>query len=138
MYGSAEGNRASRSRFIEPGPRAEAMNPSRDAIRQSFLDAGLGHVTDQIMSALQPAFQLFTEPTEEVALPLGSSKMGGRRDADAEFQWPVFLGGPPVRGSDPRAAASLNRLAAPNRATRSSPSEHPPRCPALRCRTVES
>lgn len=69
------------------------MNVGR-GVRQRLLDAGLGRVAEQLISAAQPALRLRAERTEEPVLGLGPSKIGGRPDVPEQFRWPSWRGAP--------------------------------------------
>lgn len=63
-------------------------------VRQRLLDAGLGRVTEQLISVAQPALRLRAERAEEPVLGLGRSKIGGRPDVPEQFEWPTWRGAP--------------------------------------------
>ena len=70
------------------------MTVTREAIRERLHAAGLHRVGDQLAAAVEPAVRLRTEPTDEVVLPLGGSRIGGRPDAAEDFRWPAWKGVP--------------------------------------------
>jgi uncharacterized protein YwqG len=56
--------------------------------------AGLGHVADKVLRLARPAIRLDLTRTEETAIAVGRSKVGGSADLPPGVEWPSWRGGP--------------------------------------------
>jgi uncharacterized protein YwqG len=55
---------------------------------------GLGRVAESVLQLARPAIRLDLTPTEETAIPVGTTKVGGSADLPPGAQWPWWRGGP--------------------------------------------
>jgi uncharacterized protein YwqG len=54
----------------------------------------LGRVADEVLQLARPAIRLNLTLTEETAIPVGTTKLGGSADLPLDAQWPWWRGGP--------------------------------------------
>jgi Domain of unknown function (DUF1963) len=55
---------------------------------------GLGRAAESVLQLARPAIRLDLTPTEETAIPVGTTKVGGSADLPPGAQWPLWRGGP--------------------------------------------
>ena len=65
-----------------------------DDLRQQFDAAGLGPHTSTLLALRRPGVRLISRPSTEAGLELGRSRLGGRADLPAGFEWPIFQDAP--------------------------------------------
>jgi uncharacterized protein YwqG len=61
-----------------------------DDLRGRFDAAGLGAKASALLDLRRPGVRLISRPADEAELARGSSRLGGRPDLPASFEWPVY------------------------------------------------
>ena len=51
---------------------------------------GLARIADELRRLAAPTVRVYIEPANEVGIPVGASKMGGRPDLPADVAWPTW------------------------------------------------
>ncbi len=63
-------------------------------VQAAFVSAGLSRLLKDLDRVARPSVRLHTDPVDEAALSVGSSKLGGTPDLPADISWPQWKGLP--------------------------------------------
>src|SRR5262249_60909044 len=75
-------------------PVHDPLDAARATLADRLHRQGLARVADAILAIAQPCILLTTERTDESALAVGASKLGGIPDLPPSLPWPEWNGGP--------------------------------------------